>query len=169
MSSHNWTTAASAACRRCGALRLGSHDGPYVYSLPDGLGTLGKRPACGKGTESRHSRRAGRRAKVLARSRAGSPRLRTKEALALLARLFATAPASVAQPTAPVAKLRITTAALADAPGGEIFRIEAKDGRLNLITTRVIETATAFTVGAATPPAEESTPDVSTPGAPEAS
>lgn len=93
MPSHNWSSDKSAVCRRCSARRdhLTDH---FRYSLPDGLGTLDKRPACGKGTESRHSRKAGRRAKVLARSRAGSPRLLSKEALALLARLFATAPVS---------------------------------------------------------------------------
>jgi hypothetical protein len=128
MSVHNWNQPGSARCRRCGATRtlvlgqpkhpLTGHGDqtqenrsktipPFDYRLGDGLGTLDRRPACGKGTESRHSRRAGRRAKVLARSRAGSPRLKSKEALALLARLFATAPASatpdVSTPEAPEA------------------------------------------------------------------
>ena len=112
MPSHNWKNTVPSRCARCGATRVAARPfdrpvAPYDYSLPDGLGALDKRPACGKGTESRHSRRAGRRAKVLARSRAGSPRLRTKEALALLARLFATAPASatpdVSTPEAPEA------------------------------------------------------------------
>lgn len=122
MPSHNWKNTVPSRCARCGATRVAVRPvgarahfagieekartlAPYDYSLPDGLGALGKRPACGKGTESRHARKAGRRAKVLARSRAGSPRLRTKEALALLARLFATAPAGatldVSTPEAP--------------------------------------------------------------------
>lgn len=83
MASHNWTTPVSAACRRCGARRdwtlTVTGDG-FRYSLPDGLGSLDKRPACGKGTESRRTRKTGRRAKVLARHRAGSPRLKSKEA-----------------------------------------------------------------------------------------
>lgn len=117
MSSHNWKNTVPSRCARCGATRttapLHGQISParepsnFAYSLPDGLGALDKRPTCGKGTESRHSRRAGRRAKVLARSRAGSPRLRSKEALALLARLFATVPASatpdVSTPEAPKA------------------------------------------------------------------
>ncbi len=77
MSAHNWVR---DHCRRCGATRAWDWDAKrFTYNLGDGLGALSTRPACGKGKESRHSRRAGRRAKVLARSRAGSPRLLSRE------------------------------------------------------------------------------------------
>jgi hypothetical protein len=83
MPSHNWTTPESAVCRRCGARRdwhTGITGERFRYSLPDGLGSLDARPACGKGSESRRTRKMGRRAKVLARHRAGGPRLLSKEA-----------------------------------------------------------------------------------------
>ncbi len=83
MPSHNWSSDESAVCRRCGARRdwyTGITGERFRYSLPDGLGSLDTRPACGKGSESRRTRKMGRRAKVLARHRAGGPRLLSKEA-----------------------------------------------------------------------------------------
>lgn len=97
---HNWNQPGSARCRRCGATRtlvLGQprhplighgkeiHENrarglsPFDYRLPDGLGTLEKRPPCaGRGT-SRTARRNGMNRRILAASRAGGARLLSKE------------------------------------------------------------------------------------------
>lgn len=57
----------------------GRTESPYRYRLPDRGADLSARPSCAGKGESRHSRRAGRRAKVLAASRAGGRRLVSRE------------------------------------------------------------------------------------------
>lgn len=139
MPSHKWSSKVhSSSCSTCGVIRDAFRtDRAWSYRFPDGLGSVDTRPPCTRPTESRRTRKMGRRRKVLSRSRAGGTRLRSKEYTARLA-------------TAAV-KLRITTAALPNAPGGEIFRAEVVDGVLHIIETKVIDSAVSFTVGEAKP------------------
>lgn len=88
MPSHKWSSKIhSSSCSRCGAIRTAHRfldsgqksDLPvsfWSYRLPDGHGSIDNRPKCDRPTESRRTRKMGRRAKVLSRSRAGSPRLK---------------------------------------------------------------------------------------------
>lgn len=78
MPSHKWSSKIhSSSCSRCGAIRDKVPAGPgWSYRLPDGHGSIDNRPKCDRPTESRRTRKMGRRAKVLSRSRAGSPRLK---------------------------------------------------------------------------------------------
>jgi len=77
MPSHKWSSKVhSSSCSRCGALRTVIPAGKgWSYHFPDGLGSLEHRPPCSKTSESRRTRKMGRRSKVMARSRAGGPRL----------------------------------------------------------------------------------------------
>ncbi len=83
MPAHKWSSKIhSSSCSRCGVIRTAMPVGTgWSYRLPDGHGSLDTRPKCDRPAESRRTRKMGRRAKVLSRSRAGSPRLKpTKEA-----------------------------------------------------------------------------------------
>lgn len=82
----------SSSCSRCGAIRTAVPGGAgWSYRLPDGLGSLERRPPCNRPSESRRTRKMGRRAKVMARHRAGGPRLLSKEALGRIAKAKAAA------------------------------------------------------------------------------
>ena len=107
MPKHNWnhpgtTTEPGRAgrCLKCGATRAldprrerfpvrsdqtedrGRENSLFEFRLPDGGASLSARPTCAGKGESRRSRKAGRRARVLAASRAGGPRLVSREAKA---------------------------------------------------------------------------------------
>lgn len=142
MPSHRWSSKIhSSSCSRCGVTRTaipvftGREEAPtrtlWSYRLPDGYGSLEKRPLCNRASESRRTRKMGRRSKVMARSRAGGHRLISKEA------------------QVKTYKMKITTAALPDP--GPTSRAEVIDGVLHIITTEVVPTAATFSVGAAGP------------------
>ena len=157
MPAHHWSSKIhSSSCSRCGAIRTKMPAGAgWSYRLPDGFGSLVTRPKCDRASESRRTRKMGRRAKVLSRSRAGSPRLRSREYYARLAKATSGDAALfkawregewvAGDPDATV-KIRITTAEIP--PAGPVVRAEVVDGVLHIITTEVIHSAQSFSVGA---------------------
>jgi len=162
MPSHKWSSKIhSSSCSRCGAIRTTMPLGTgWSYRLPDGLGSLGTRPPCTRPAESRRTRKMGRRAKVLSRSRAGGPRLRSKEYHARLAKAASGDAAlfkawregawTVGDPNA-AATITVTGVDLGK-PGAErSVTAEVIDGTLHIITTEVIDSTPSFSVGVVEP------------------